>query len=62
MFLKLIAFILLGIGALVLLGMLTTSCPSLAHEAFKVGQTVISWGKVLAGCAFVFVGWLTMKI
>lgn len=59
---KLIAFALMGIGALIVLGIIGASSHNIHHVAVVLGTYSITWFQMIAAGMFGGVCYLTMKI
>lgn len=59
---KILAFVLLSLGALVGVGILSSHFPSLASTAGHIGESAVSYGNILFCAAVGCVIWITAKV
>lgn len=59
---KILAFVLLSLGALAAVGMLGGCCPSVKETAMTVSNHAVTYGNLVFATAFAVVCWITSKV
>jgi len=59
---KILAFVLLSLGALAAVGMLGSFCPSVKDVAMHVGEHAISYSNLVFVASAIVVLWLSSKV
>ncbi len=59
---KILAFVLLSLGALAAVGVLSATFPGVSHTAMHLGERAVTYGNLLFATAVGVVLWITSKV
>ena len=62
MFSKILAFVIMSVGAMVILGFISAAVPSISRVAVTFGQYMFTWANILFASLLCVVLWLTSKV